>query len=113
MRFPAWVSASAQQLMRQPLFRQRSKIEPRRTTRDANDKMATMTESLGQVIPPHAPPQELPEVLWHNCVTILRTKVNNEVSYQVKFDYPGNGGNAQINELIHERLNELAKQLPT
>jgi hypothetical protein len=74
--------------------------------------MPTMVGSFGQVIPPNAPPQHLPEVLWRNCVQILRTTANNEVNYVVKLEYPGDGGDARINERIQERLNELVKQLP-
>jgi hypothetical protein len=71
-----------------------------------------MVEFFGQVIPPNAPPQQLPEVLWRNCVKIHRTKANNEVDYRVEFEYPGDGGDAKINGLIRECLSELVKQLP-
>jgi hypothetical protein len=72
-----------------------------------------MPRSFGQAIPP-IPPQHPSknEVAWRNCVQIRRITENDKVNYNVEFEYPSDGGDTHIDELIRKCLNEFVKQLP-
>jgi hypothetical protein len=60
------------------------------------------------------PTQQFPreELAWSNCVKIHRTTENDDASYSVEFVYPSDGGDASINELLRNCLNDFVKQLP-
>jgi hypothetical protein len=60
------------------------------------------------------PTQQSPkeELAWSNSVKIHRTTENDDASYSVEFVYPSDGGNASINELLRNCLDDFVRQLP-